>query len=282
MRSALVALVLAGLASPAWAQGVSANFTTTPAGGNYAPRNIVAVWVEDANGAFQKTIGRWAAERKQYLLAWNQKAGTNDVDAVSGATRSNHNATLTVTWDLKNKSGTVVPDGTYTIRMELADSNASSTAQNQEGTFTFVKGSSPQMQTGLSNGGFQGVSINFSASPAACNNGVVDPGETCDPPGSCPTTCAAPVDACMPSVLVGDAATCTSVCEVQPVTTCVNDDGCCPSGCGSATDSDCDAGGGTSADRDLQGGCNVDSGAGGGALFALLALMGRRRYRRPQ
>ncbi|HSD86140.1 MAG TPA: DUF2271 domain-containing protein [Kofleriaceae bacterium] len=277
---ALIAIIVTALAAPAAAQSVSATFTTTPAGGSYQPKNIVAVWVEDGTGAFQKTIGRWAATRKQYLLTWNQKAGTNDADAVSGATRANHNGTLTVTWDLKNKSGTVVPDGTYTIRMELADSNATSTAQLHEGTFTFTKGSAPQMQSALSNGGFNGVSINFSPT-AACSNGVVDPGETCDPPGSCPTTCAAPADACMPSVLVGDAATCTAACQVQPITACAAGDGCCPAGCDTTSDTDCGAGGGGGGNNDLSGGC--DAGRGSGVLLVLVGLAitaGRRRSRR--
>jgi len=135
--------------------------TTTPNGGPYAPRNIVAVWVEAAGGAFVKTIDRWAATRKSHLVAWNQAAGTNDVDAVSGATRQNHNTPLSITWDLKDRNGNVVPDGTYTIRMELADSNASQTTQNHQGTFTFTKGAAADNQTGLSNGGFQNVSIDF-------------------------------------------------------------------------------------------------------------------------
>jgi hypothetical protein len=276
MRAALVVIVLVAHAAVANAQAVTATFTTTPAGGNYAPKNIVAVWIEDSTGGFQKTIGRWAAVRKQYLLTWNQKAGTNDVDAVSGATRANHNGTLTATWDLKNKNGTVVPDGTYTIHMELADSNATSTAQLHEGTFTFVKGPSSQMQSGLSNGGFTGVSINYAAS-ATCNNGVVDPGETCDPPGSCPTSCAAATDACMPNVLAGDPATCTAVCQVQPITACSAGDGCCPDGCDAATDADCSTG-----PNDVGGGCEAGGGGAGlgGLALALLAVVRRRAPRR--
>ena len=33
---------------------------TSAAGGNYAPRNIVAVWVEDSNGVFVKTLLAYA------------------------------------------------------------------------------------------------------------------------------------------------------------------------------------------------------------------------------
>ncbi len=127
----------------------------------YTPNHIVAVWIEGAGGTFVKTIGRWAATRKEYLLAWKAKAGTNDADAVSGATINDHATPLNITWDLKNKAGTVVPDGTYTVRMELADRNSTSTTQNNEGTFTFVKGASPQTQSNLTNGGFSDVTLTF-------------------------------------------------------------------------------------------------------------------------
>lgn len=40
--------------------------TTTP-GGNFSPRNIGAIWIEDSNGQFVKTLKRWADRRKQYL-----------------------------------------------------------------------------------------------------------------------------------------------------------------------------------------------------------------------
>ncbi|MBX7098444.1 MAG: DUF2271 domain-containing protein [Myxococcaceae bacterium] len=148
------------VATPSFAQGLTVSFTTTPAGGGYNPKNIVAVWIQDSNGAFVKTIGRWAGTRKSHLVAWNQSAGSGDADAVSGATRPNHSATLNVTWDLKNKAGAVVPDGKYTIRMETCDANSSSASQNNQGTFTFTKGSAPSTQT-TSGGGHNAVNINF-------------------------------------------------------------------------------------------------------------------------
>ncbi len=66
---------------------------------------------------------------------------------------------------------------------------------------------------------------------AGCGNGKLDPGEYCDPPGSCPTTCVADADACTMDVLVGSAASCTARCEHPAITVCKDDDGCCPSGC---------------------------------------------------
>jgi hypothetical protein len=137
-------------------------FSTNPTpNGVYIPNHVLAVWIQNAAGTFVKTIDRRADVRKQYLLAWIQAAGAADVDAVSGATRSDYDPPLTITWDLKNRQGVIVPDGTYTIRMEVADRNATAPGQNNQGRFTFVKGAAPEMQTGLSNGGFTDVSIVF-------------------------------------------------------------------------------------------------------------------------
>jgi hypothetical protein len=135
--------------------------TTTPRGGTYAPQNVVAIWIENQAGTFVKTIGRWANVRREHLVAWTQKAGPADADAVSGATRLNHTASLTLSWNLQDRQNALVPDGTYTVRMELADQNSTTAGQNHQGTFTFVKGGEPQIQTGLTNGGFTNVSLTF-------------------------------------------------------------------------------------------------------------------------
>lgn len=127
----------------------------------YQPTHVLAVWVENQGGTIVKTISRHADIRRVALVAWQQKAGTNDVDAISGATRTTHATPVQITWDLKDRQGAVVADGTYTIRMEVSDTNATTANQNNQGTFTFVKGTAPQMQTGLSNGRFTNVSINF-------------------------------------------------------------------------------------------------------------------------
>ncbi|HEY0195534.1 MAG TPA: DUF2271 domain-containing protein, partial [Kofleriaceae bacterium] len=163
------------------------SITTTPHGGNFAPRNVAATWIEDSAGNFVKTIDRQAGVRISHLVAWLAKAGTNDVDAVTGATRNDHASPLSIAWDLKNKAGTEVPDGTYTLRVELADSNSNAAAQNDQGTYTFIKGPSPQSQTAIKSGGFT-ATINYTtaAGSASCGNGKVDPGETCDPANTCP------------------------------------------------------------------------------------------------
>lgn len=278
LAGAAIALVLA-LAGSARAQGdLSVTFTTTPNGGPYAPRNVVAVWIEDGGGNFVKTIGRWANVRASHLVAWVAGSGL-DTDAISGATRIDHTGTLTAGWDLTDRAGAVVPDGTYTIRMELADSNATTPAQNHQGTFTFTKGPNSSSDT-TAGGGFNNVNIDYTVASASCNNGVIDPGETCDPPGSCPTSCAASADACMPNVLVGSAAGCTAECVVQAISACADDDGCCPDGCDASADNDCGAG----QPGPATGGCAAGEGGGGAvpvlAGAALLIALATRRRRR--
>jgi MYXO-CTERM domain-containing protein len=275
MRNLLIAIVGLGLlVTPAAAQGdlVKVTFTTTPAGGNYAPRNIVAVWIENAGGGFVKTIGRWANTRKQHLVAWSAASG-QDADAVSGATRSTHTGSLTVTWDLTDRAGAEVPDGTYTVRMETADANANTAAQNNQGTFSVSKNGQSSTET-TAGGGFNAVTIEYAVGSASCNNGAIDEGETCDPPGSCPTSCAASGDACMPNDLVGSAAGCTSECVVSAITACADGDGCCAAGCDEGSDSDCGSGGGGGGGP-VTGGCATGGGgSGAGAVVVAWLLLG--------
>lgn len=288
------------MASTAEARGaVSITFTSSQApGSNYAPNNVLAVWIEGPGGTFVKTIDRQALARVQYLVAWRAKAGTNDQDAVTGATRVGY-AAQTVKWNLQDKSGQVVPDGTYTIRMELAQSNASAAGSNNQGTFTFVKGPAPQTQNGLANGGFSQVSISYDPTAPACNDGILDAPETCDPgipagqANSCPTTCMASGNACMPNRKNPDPAqACNMACIIQPIIDCKNFDGCCAEGCTEANDSDCAAGandagptgnnpdGGTGPGTNIDGGCTTSNGTTLWAgLLGMLFVWWRSRLR---
>ncbi|MDB4962427.1 MAG: hypothetical protein JWP01_2426 [Myxococcales bacterium] len=292
--AAAIALGIVG-AGPAMVEAkgsVTLTFKSNPVpapNNQYAPNNVLAVWVQAAGGAFVKTIGRWSLVRTQHLVAWNTAAGPNDVDAVVSASRIANNGVETITWNLRNKQNATVPDGTYTIRLEMAEANSTQPAQNNQGTFTFVKGPAPQVQTALTNGGFSNVTINFDPNAASCGDGIVDPPETCDdgPAGNCPRICPAPADACMPSVVVGTPAMCNAACVVQPITSCTSGDGCCAVGC-EATDDDCEGGGGggggnNAAGEDtgeITGGCAA-GGEGGLASFVLFgaALLFRRRSR---
>jgi uncharacterized protein (TIGR03382 family) len=271
---------------------VKVTFTTAPvpAPNNvYSPSNVVAVWVQGPGGAFIKTVGQWVAVRQPNLVAWRAAVGAvNEVDVVSNASRISHAQPLTVLWNLRDRQGNVVPDGTYTIRLELAEANSTTAAQNNQGTFTFIKGPAPQTQNNLANGNFTNVSIAFDPNAVACNDGFVDaPDEKCDRgiaegAGACPTTCPA-ADACMPVQLQGDSLQCSAECVAgAPITACLDGDGCCAAGCSEADDSDCSPGGGGGGGApEASGGCETGSGSGGAIAFGALglALLIRRRRR---
>ena len=76
-----------------------------------------------------------------------------------------------------------------------------------------------------------------------CGNGVIDPQETCDTtiaagePGACLTSCSD--GASCTTDKLGGAGTCEAACTYEVITTCASGDGCCPSGCTSASDADC-------------------------------------------
>lgn len=293
--SSLVGVAMVGgavVAQDVAAESLKVTFNTTSHGGRYANQNVGAVWIEDANGKFVKTIEGWytkpfagrdISKGRRHLLAWIAKAGNADTDAVSSATLSDHSTLHTASWDMKDKSGAAVANGTYTIRMELADSNSSQASQNAQGTFTFNKNGTSASTTGGSNGGFVNVAIDYSATGggggggAACNNGTVDAGETCD--GNCPTTCAS-TNACEPAKLTGSAAACNAKCEFTKIIACLDGDGCCAAGCDESTDSDCGAGGANGGG----GGCQSSESTTGGiallGLFGAAVLLRRRRAAR--
>ncbi len=77
---------------------------------------------------------------------------------------------------------------------------------------------------------------------AACGNGFVDVGETCDTAiasgaGKCPTACDDGI-ACTSNVL-SNPGTCTAACVYPAITMPINGDGCCPTGANANDDNDC-------------------------------------------
>lgn len=76
-----------------------------------------------------------------------------------------------------------------------------------------------------------------------CGDGVVDPGETCDPPSECPTraSCAGFAQNCIATEYFGSPARCDARCEIvsEAIATCRDGDGCCAPMCSASSDSDC-------------------------------------------
>jgi hypothetical protein len=94
--------------------------TTSPAGGKYAPRHVLAVWITDAGDHFVRTVEVRAGRRQKYLYAWRAARGDRAPDGISGATLKTHEP-LTFRWDGRDADGRDVPDGTYRWHVELTD-----------------------------------------------------------------------------------------------------------------------------------------------------------------
>lgn len=138
---------------------LSVKVNTSSTGGNYAPKHVMAVWIEDANGHFIKTLLAYADKRKKYLNTWeasSTSAGVayNTVDAITGATKKSH-ATRECSWNGTDFSGSETPDGTYKLWMELTDKNATGNFVS----FLFEKGPEPQTLTPEDNPSFASVEI---------------------------------------------------------------------------------------------------------------------------
>jgi hypothetical protein len=111
---------------------------TKSLGGRYAPRNIGAIWIENAAGKWIKTLAVWAFIRERYLTRFRTASGGNRVDAMTSATLSQH-ATHNVTWDFTDATDIPVPDGDYRVIVETTDRDA--TGDSTE--VAFIKGALP-------------------------------------------------------------------------------------------------------------------------------------------
>jgi len=152
---------------------LTVSVTTSSTGGNFAPQNILAIWIEDSSGKFVKTLLAYADKRKQYLTTWatsTTSSGTinNSVDAITGATQSSH-STRSCTWNGTDYAGNLMADGDYKVRMELTDKNATGNVAS----FTITKGTAAQKLTPTSVASFSAVTLNWTTSVTA-----IDPEQT--------------------------------------------------------------------------------------------------------
>ncbi len=135
--------------------------TTDDAGGNYAPRNILAIWVENESGEFVKTLMAYAANRKTHLNIWQAStaaAGSefNVTDAITGATRPSHSV-RECTWNATDFNGNLVSDGTYKLWMELTDKNGT----GNYSSFSFLKAEIDTIMTPFNLPSFQNITIHW-------------------------------------------------------------------------------------------------------------------------
>ncbi len=110
--------------------------TTLPLGGRYEPRNVGAIWIADASGAFVKSLEVWGNRRLRHVEEWNAATAAagvarNVVDAVTSATERNHRA-HDVSWNCLDYAGQPAPDGTYRVYFEATESNGAGPSHFEE------------------------------------------------------------------------------------------------------------------------------------------------------
>jgi len=128
---------------------------TVTQNGNFAPKHVLAIWIEDTDG-FVKTRLRMANQRKQYLYTWVAASNYNVVDAITGSTLTSHQ-THTVSWDCTDLDGEIVPDGDYVVWVEFTEKHA----QGPLYSITFTKGSEPQSFTPADETYFKDIELEF-------------------------------------------------------------------------------------------------------------------------
>lgn len=101
-------------------------------------RPFVAVWVEDKDKKTVKTLALWFNKPRWLpdLKEWFRKNsdtyqnGSKDVFSIGSATRPA--GTYTIKWDGKNDDGVLVPEGTYTVCVEVAREHGTYQIMKQE------------------------------------------------------------------------------------------------------------------------------------------------------
>ncbi|MDP4239231.1 MAG: DUF2271 domain-containing protein [Bacteroidota bacterium] len=142
--------------NPASTPGLTVSVLTSSAGGSYAPKHVVAIWIENSAGEFVKTLTVYAQARATYLTNWEQSSAGNKIDAVSGATQNTH-GTITAHWNGTDSKGITAPDGTYRICMELTDKDSTGSFSY----FTFTKGSAAEAKTPANVPSFSKITIKW-------------------------------------------------------------------------------------------------------------------------
>ncbi len=147
-------------------------FTTNSTGG-FSPKHLVAVWVENSSNAFVKTkLKRASNGNLDHLSLWTTNSGSNVVDAVTGATITAHGP-LTVTWNGTAVSGALVPDGNYTVWVEMAWAQDYTTGKTHQ-TYTFLKGPDSVHLTPSGNSNLSGITLDWVPTASSTDETAVD------------------------------------------------------------------------------------------------------------
>jgi hypothetical protein len=132
--------------------------TTVTFNGSYAPRNVGAIWISDANARFVKSLNVWAQKRIRHLTQWESVAMGNTVDAVTSATAGSH-GTRTGKWNCTGLDHQPVPDGKYSINVEFTERNSTGRLM---APLSFVKGAGPVSLMPPDQANFKGIRLQVS------------------------------------------------------------------------------------------------------------------------
>jgi hypothetical protein len=127
---------------------------TSSAGGNFAPRNVGAIWIETDAGAYVKTVERWGVARAKWLTRWLAASGGDVTDAITGATLKSH-IVHDVAWNLTGRDGCEVPGGAYQVVLELTDRDGDGVSL----AVPFAKGDTPEVRTPGDNPSFHQLEL---------------------------------------------------------------------------------------------------------------------------
>lgn len=153
-----------------YAQNTAGTLTfkvTTASGGTISGAHIQAIWVVNSAGTYVKTLLAYSKTTNiDHLSKWapGKVKPTVTADAQTGATTSTYGL-LTETWNAQNVSGTVVPDGNYTVWVELSDDPT-----EISGSWTFAKGPTGVNTTGTATTNLTNISIVWVPIIAAVND----------------------------------------------------------------------------------------------------------------
>lgn len=143
------------LAPPSISRAVVTVRTSTLSG-RYAPRNVGAIWIENGDGRFVRTLEQWGIRRRRYLTTFLASSVGNVIDAVTSATLPRH-VTHTATWDLRDARRCLVEQGEYRVDFEL-------TERNGAGAFAFYPftlPATPEVLDLVETANFHDVQITF-------------------------------------------------------------------------------------------------------------------------
>lgn len=126
---------------------------------DYAPNNVGAIWVTDASGAFIRTVAVWSPTYYQFATTWIKQSGGSRVDIIASATRRNHDQTVEVDWDCRDKQLMHVAPGSYRLNVEFTEVEKQGPLLSGDSALSFEIGVNASAVTRPASGSFGPVSV---------------------------------------------------------------------------------------------------------------------------